>query len=53
MVFAAHVTTDTSVTPRINSIDAIRSCAYEASLEPQLRSTADIPELDVSLKLSR
>ena len=54
MVFAAHVTTDTSVTPRIYSIDSNRSCANEASPEPELRSSpasADIPELDVSLAL--
>ena len=54
MVFAAHVTMDTSVTPCVHATDSIRSCAYEAS--PELRSSpasADIPELDDSLELPR
>jgi hypothetical protein len=53
MVFAAFVTLDTYVTPHIYSIDSMSSCAYEASPEPELRSSpasADIPELDVSLE---
>ncbi len=56
MAFAAHVTTDTSVTPRIYSIDSNRSCADEALPEPELRSSpasADIPEFGVSLELPR
>ena len=56
MAFAAHVTTDTSVTPRIYSIDSNRSCADEALPEPELRSSpasADIPELGVRIELPR
>ena len=56
MVFAAHVTMDTSVTPCVHATDSIRSCAYEASPEPELRSSpasADIPELYDSLELLR
>ncbi len=54
MAFTAHVTTDTSITPRFYSVDSNRSCADEPPPEPELRSSpapADIPELDVSLEL--
>ncbi len=56
MTFAAHVTTDTSVTSRIYSVDSNRSCADEALPEPGLRSNpafADISELGVFLELPR